>query len=39
MCDLGYEEHRPLYDWFIEQLGIFHPRQIEYARLNLSYTD
>ena len=38
MCDLGYEEHRPLYDWFVEQLGIFHPRQIEYARLNLSYT-
>ncbi|MGD2206370.1 MAG: glutamine--tRNA ligase, partial [Anaerolineae bacterium] len=38
MCDLGYEEHRPLYDWFIEQLGIFHPRQIEYARLNVSYT-
>ncbi len=38
MCDLAYEEHRPLYDWFIEQLGIFHPRQIEYARLNLSYT-
>jgi glutaminyl-tRNA synthetase len=38
MCDLGYEEHRPLYDWFIEQLDIFHPRQIEYARLNLSYT-
>jgi glutaminyl-tRNA synthetase len=38
MCDLGYEEHRPLYDWFLEQLGIFHPRQIEYARLNVSYT-
>ena len=38
MCDLGYEEHRPLYDWFLEQLRIFHPRQIEYARLNLSYT-
>ena len=38
MCDLGYEEHRPLYDWFVEQLGIFHPRQIEYARLNMSYT-
>jgi glutaminyl-tRNA synthetase len=38
MCDLGYEEHRPLYDWFIEQLGIFAPRQIEYARLNISYT-
>jgi len=38
MCDLGYEEHRPLYDWFLEELGIFHPRQIEYARLNISYT-
>jgi glutaminyl-tRNA synthetase len=38
MCDLGYEEHRPLYDWFLEQLGIFHPRQIEYARLNVSHT-
>jgi glutaminyl-tRNA synthetase len=38
MCDLGYEEHRPLYNWFLEQLGIFHPRQIEYARLNLSHT-
>ena len=38
MCDLGYEDHRPLYDWFLDQLGIFHPRQIEYARLNLTYT-
>jgi glutaminyl-tRNA synthetase len=38
MCDVGYEEHRPLYDWFLEQLGIFHPRQIEYARLNITYT-
>ena len=38
ICDLGYEDHRPLYDWFLEQLGIYHPRQIEYARLNLSYT-
>lgn len=38
MCDVGYEEHRPLYDWFLEQLDIFHPRQIEYARLNLSHT-
>ena len=38
LCDLFYEEHRPLYDWFIEQLGIFAPRQIEFARLNLSYT-
>jgi len=38
LCDLGYEEHRPLYDWFVEELGIFHPRQIEFARLNLTYT-
>ncbi len=38
ICDLGYEIHRPLYNWFLEKLGIFHPRQIEYARLNLSYT-
>jgi glutaminyl-tRNA synthetase len=37
-CDLGYEEHRPLYDWFVEQLGIFHPRQIEFARFNLTHT-
>jgi glutaminyl-tRNA synthetase len=37
-CDLGYEEHRPLYDWFVEQLGIFAPRQIEFARLKLNYT-
>lgn len=38
MCDLGYEIHRPLYDWFLDELGIYHPRQIEYARLNLTYT-
>ena len=38
ICDLSYEDHRPLYDWFLEQLSIYHPRQIEYARLNLSYT-
>ncbi|GAB4403474.1 MAG: glutamine--tRNA ligase/YqeY domain fusion protein [Anaerolineales bacterium] len=38
LCDLAYEDHRPLYDWFLEQLGIHHPRQIEFARLNLSYT-
>jgi glutaminyl-tRNA synthetase len=38
LCDLGYEEHRPLYDWFLEQLGVYHPRQIEFARFNLSYT-
>ncbi len=38
LCDLAYEDHRPLYDWFIDQLGLFHTRQIEFARLNLSYT-
>jgi glutaminyl-tRNA synthetase len=38
LCDLTYEDHRPLYDWFVEQLGIHHPRQIEFARLNLTYT-
>jgi glutaminyl-tRNA synthetase len=38
LCDLAYEDHRPLYDWFIEQLGIFHSRQIEFARLNITYT-
>jgi glutaminyl-tRNA synthetase len=38
MCDLGYEIHRPLYDWFLDTLGVYHPRQIEYARLNLTYT-
>ena len=37
-CDLAYEIHRPLYEWFLNQLGIFKPRQIEFARLNLSYT-
>ena len=38
ICTLEFENHRPLYDWYIEQLGIFHPRQIEFARLNLTYT-
>jgi glutaminyl-tRNA synthetase len=38
LCDLNYEDHRPLYDWFLDQLRIYHPRQIEFARLNLSYT-
>lgn len=38
LCSLEYENHRPLYDWFIDQLGIYHPRQIEFARLNLTYT-
>ena len=38
LCDLAYEIHRPLYDWFLEELGIYKPRQIEFARLNVSYT-
>ncbi|MCC7361405.1 MAG: glutamine--tRNA ligase/YqeY domain fusion protein [Anaerolineales bacterium] len=38
LCSLEYEDHRPLYDWFLDALAIYHPRQIEFARLNLSYT-
>jgi len=38
ICTMEYEDHRPLYDWFLDELGIYHPRQIEFARLNLSYT-
>ncbi len=38
LCTLEFENHRPLYDWFIGELGIFAPRQIEFARLNLTYT-
>ncbi len=38
ICTLEFEDHRPLYDWFLEQLNIYHPQQIEFARLNLSYT-
>ena len=38
LCSLEYENHRPLYDWFLDQLGIYHPRQIEFARLNMTYT-
>jgi glutaminyl-tRNA synthetase len=38
ICTLEFEDHRPLYDWFVEQLGIYHPRQIEFARLNITYT-
>lgn len=38
ICTLEFEIHRPLYDWFLDQLGIYHPQQIEFARLNLSYT-
>jgi glutaminyl-tRNA synthetase len=38
LCDLAYEDHRPLYDWFLDQLGVYHPRQIEFARLYMTYT-
>jgi glutaminyl-tRNA synthetase len=38
LCSLEYEDHRPLYEWFLRELEIFAPRQIEFARLNLSYT-
>ena len=38
ICTLEFEDHRPLYDWFLNELGVYHPQQIEFARLNLSYT-
>ena len=38
ICTLEFENHRPLYDWFLVELEIYHPRQIEFARLNLTYT-
>ncbi|MGQ4808364.1 Glutamine--tRNA ligase [Candidatus Entotheonellaceae bacterium PAL068K] len=38
LCTLEFEDHRPLYDWFLETLGVYRPQQIEFARLNLSYT-
>ena len=38
LCSLEYEDHRPLYEWYLRELGIYAPRQIEFARLNLSYT-
>ena len=38
LCSLEYENHRPLYEWFLDQLGVFKPRQIEFARLNINYT-
>ena len=37
-CDLDYEAHRPLYDWFLDELDVFRSRQIEFARLNINYT-
>jgi glutaminyl-tRNA synthetase len=38
ICTLEFEDHRPLYDWFLDELGVYHPQQIEFARLNLNYT-
>ncbi|MGD9503968.1 MAG: glutamine--tRNA ligase/YqeY domain fusion protein [Syntrophobacteraceae bacterium] len=38
ICTMEYEDHRPLYDWIIDELGVYHPQQIEFARLNLTYT-
>lgn len=38
LCTLEFENHRPLYNWFLEEAEVFHPQQIEFARLNLSYT-
>ncbi|HLF19377.1 MAG TPA: glutamine--tRNA ligase, partial [Bacteroidota bacterium] len=38
ICTLEFADHRPLYDWFLDELGIYHPQQIEFARLNLTYT-
>ena len=38
LCTMEYEDHRPLYDWFLDELGLYHPRQIEFARINLSHT-
>ena len=38
ICTLEFEDHRPLYDWFLDELGVYHPQQIEFARLNLNHT-
>lgn len=38
ICDISFENHRPLYDWFLDALGVHHPRQIEFGRLNLTHT-
>ncbi|HNT76317.1 MAG TPA: glutamine--tRNA ligase/YqeY domain fusion protein [Anaerolineae bacterium] len=38
LCSLEYQDHRPLYDWFLDQLGIYHPQQLEFARLEMTYT-
>ena len=38
VCTIEYEDHRPLYDWYLDQLGLYHPQQIEFADLKLNYT-
>jgi glutaminyl-tRNA synthetase len=38
LCSLEFEDHRPLYDWFLNELGVYHPQQIEFGRYSLSYT-
>lgn len=38
LCSLEYEDHRPLYNWYLDELEVYHPRQIEFARLNVAYT-
>ena len=38
LCSLEFEDHRPIYDWYLDALEVYHPQQIEFARLNLSYT-
>ncbi len=38
LCSMEYEDHRPLYDWFLDELGMYHPQQIEFARFNISHT-
>ncbi len=38
LCSLEFEDHRPIYDWFLDQLDVFHPQQIEFARLNITFT-
>ena len=38
ICTLEFEDHRPLYDWFLDELRVYHPQQVEFARLNLSHT-
>jgi glutaminyl-tRNA synthetase len=38
LCSLEFEDHRPLYDWFLDEIEVYHPQQIEFARLSLTYT-